>query len=114
VLFSKTGAKIVTCDYTVEHGLGRPQIIKAEDKYLLFYTRRKKDMKYHMGCAKSSDCILWTRIDDHIGITHSESGWDSEMVYFPSVLQKKGKTYLFYSGNGFGEKGFGFAELETW
>jgi hypothetical protein len=98
----------------VEHGLGRPQVIKHNNIYKMFYTRRTKDMKYWMGYAESTDGLNWLRKDDEIGIEHAKSGWDSEMVYFPNVVQYEEKFYLFYNGNNFGETGFGYAELETW
>lgn len=112
--YLEKGVRILQCDPKIEHGLGRPQIIKVGSDYYIFYTRRLKDMKYFMGCAKSSNCRDWTRIDNQIGISHSENGWDSEMVYFPSVLQAGDKIHLFYSGNDFGRSGFGFAELKSW
>ena len=33
------------------------------------------------------------------------------MIYFPSIVKVGDKTFLFYSGNSFGEAGFGVAEL---
>ncbi len=114
ITYARKGRCLVGCDPEVEHGLGRPQIIRNGDRYLVFYTRRMTSMRYHLGCAWSRDCRDWTRIDDQVGIAHSESGWDSEMVYFPSVLSSPDRTYLFYNGNDFGRTGFGFAELEAW
>lgn len=113
--FGRSGQLCVSCDQRVEHGLGRPQIVRIADGYLLFYTRRiVEDMKYWMGVSRSEDGINWERIDEEIGISHSRSGWDSEMLYFPSLIQTDEKTYLFYSGNEFGREGFGYAELISW
>jgi len=39
----------------------------------------------------------------------SDSGWDSEMVSYPSLLKHKNKMYMFYNGNGYGRTGFGVA-----
>ena len=107
---NKMGKKIIECDYNIEHGLGRPQIIEINNRYYIFYTRRMLNMKYHLGYAVSDDLIVWERKDD-LGIDHSKNGWDSEMVYFPSVIEVKNKIYLFYSGNNFGESGVGIAEI---
>lgn len=112
VNFQNQGHLILSCDHSVEHGLGRPQLIKHENNYYIFYTRRILNMKYHLGCAKSKDCITWERIDEKIGIEHSKDDFDSEMVYFPSFLQVNNRSYLFYSGNNFGLSGLGYAELE--
>ena len=112
ITYKDRGEKIIEYDKNFEHGLGRPQIVKLGSKYYIFYTRRTLDMKYFFGCAESNDCISWRRIDDRItGIAHSDNDWDSEMIYFPSVVSFGDKTYMFYSGNNFGETGFGFAEL---
>lgn len=93
-----------------EHGIGRPLIKKIGEKYRLFFCVRKLDMKYSMGYAESEDCINWTRADEKMDMHHSNEGWDSEMIYFPSVLEYGEKAYMFYSGNNYGEGGLGYAE----
>jgi len=111
--FEKKGRCIVPCNRAVEHGLGRPQIIIIEGLYYVFYTRRLYDYKYHMGVARSSDLMEWERIDDWLSsITYGLPGeFDSEMVYFPCVVDTGKKIYLFDSGNNYGGDGFGFARL---
>jgi len=112
--FEKKGRKIVSCDQSVEHGLGRPQIIKIRDKYFVFYTRRMIDMKYFIGCAESNDCINWRRNESVFSdMKHSENGFDSDMIYFPSVVYvpETDKFLLIYCGNEFGKTGIGYAEL---
>ena len=111
----KSGRKIVTCDLTIEHGLGRPQILKFGDYFYAFYTRRIiKGMRYFMGCSRSRDCINWERID-HVfdGIAFGAEGeFDHEMVYFPAVVKvSETKALLFYNGNYFGRDGMGVIEL---
>ena len=101
-------------DKSVEHGLGRPNVIRVGDEYKMFYTRRILNMKYTIGYAVSQDGINWKRKDDEIGIEHSQDGWDSEMVYFPCVLKVNEDYYMYYNGNNFGESGFGAARLLTW
>lgn len=115
IQMNRTGTKIITCDFSVEHGLGRPQIIRLGDHYYVFYTRRViKEMRYFLGCARSRDCVNWERVDEsfypvHFGAT---TEFDSEMIYFPAVIQvSKNKGYLFYSGNYFGRDGMGLMEI---
>lgn len=55
----------------------------------------------------------WVRQDDLVNLPLSESGFDSEMICYPNVIEHKGKLYMFYNGNGFGSTGFGYATLTT-
>lgn len=111
--FPKRGKCIVPCNHAVEHGLGRPQIVKIKNDYYVFYTRRLLNFRYHMGVATSKDLKTWVRIDEWLStIRFGEEGdFDNQMVYFPCVLNTGEKTYLFYSGNNFGRDGLGYAEL---
>lgn len=110
--FAEKGERIIGADHAVEHGLGRPQIIKLKDTYYVFYTRRMLDMKYYFGVTKSKDLIDWERVNHQIeGLAHSETGWDSEMIYFPSAVATDEKAFLFFCGNGFGLDGLGYAEI---
>ena len=110
--FPKTGKTIVKVDLNKEHGLGRPQIVKLLGKTMVFYTRRTLDFKYFIGCAiKKGD--VWVRYDDWLEtIKHGLPGeFDNQMVYFPAVIDTGNKIFLFYVGNGYGNDGFGYAEL---
>jgi hypothetical protein len=80
----------------------------------MFFASRTRSKGYRLRYAESTDGLNWTRKDDEIGIDVSESGWDFEMISYPSVVKYKNKVYLFYNGNNLGETGFGYAELEQW
>lgn len=94
----------------------RPTVIKEDGIYKMWFTFRGsfdyRDGKesYKIGYAESIDAINWNRLDEKSGIQLSESGWDSKMQTYPSVIKIKGKKYLFYNGNGFGKTGIGLAE----
>lgn len=112
---NKVGRKIVSCNLQVEHGLGRPQIIRLGDAYYAFYTRRIiENMRYFIGCARSTDGENWERID-HVfdDIAYGAPGdFDAEMIYFPAVVKVSDtRALLFYSGNYFGRDGMGVMEL---
>lgn len=94
-----------------EFSVGRPWVSRKGDSYEMFYSVRYRSKLYRLGYAKSQDGIEWDRLDEEIGIDVSLTGWDSEMICYPSVLTVKDKTYLFYNGNSNGETGFGYAEL---
>jgi len=97
-----------------EHALGRPYVIEDGGLHRMFYASRTRSKGYRLGYAESPDGINWTRKDDEVGIDVSASGWDSEMISYPSVVKYKDKIYLFYNGNNFGQTGFGYAVLEHW
>ena len=111
--FKNQGVKAISVDLSVEHGLGRPQIVKLFGDTYCFYTRRTLDFKYFIGVSKQKENKEWERIDDWLNtIEHGKPGeFDEEMIYFPSVLDTGKHVFLFYTGNGYGKDGIGFAEL---
>jgi hypothetical protein len=72
-------------------------------------------MRYFIGCARSTDCSYWERVDTvfdsvKFGLLGS---FDSEMIYFPAVIQVSDtNALLFYSGNYFGRDGIGVLDLK--
>jgi predicted GH43/DUF377 family glycosyl hydrolase len=97
-----------------EYRVGRPYVIKNNGLYKMFFGSGTKEEGYRLAYAESSDGISWTRKDSEVGIDVSESGWDSTMQAYPSVVQCAGKTYMFYNGNDYGREGFGYAVLKSW
>lgn len=95
-----------------EFSLGRPWVIREKNRYRMWYSVRYIDKLYRIGYAESADGLNWTRKDSEVGIDVSDSGWDSEMICYPSVIKVKDRTYMFYNGNRNGETGFGYALLE--
>jgi hypothetical protein len=96
-----------------EFALGRPFVIEDDGIHKMFYSRRTRSQGYRLGYAESVDGYTWVRKDEEVGIDVSESGWDSEMIAYPSVIKYKDRVYLFYNGNNLGETGFGYAILEN-
>jgi hypothetical protein len=72
---------------------------------------RNAERGYRIGFAWSEDLVTWHRDDELGALPVSAEGWDSEMVCYPSIVVDGDRTYMFYSGNGFGRVGFGYAEL---
>jgi hypothetical protein len=111
----------VCIDYdTFTEGISRPAVIQFDAKYLMFYSFRNNSeyrsnpvTGYRIGFATSTDGTQWIRRDKEIGISVSESGWDSEMMAYPYIVYYEGLYYMFYNGNGFGKSGFGFATAKT-
>lgn len=97
----------------VAQAFSRPIVLIDTNSYNMWYSYRSGDgTKYRIGYSKSIDGINWQRKHDEVGIGVSDSGWDSEMICYPFVVDHKGKRYMLYNGNGYGKTGFGIAILE--
>lgn len=93
-----------------DHVVTTPMVYKENGIYKMFYSWRGE--KYRLGYAESLDGQHFVRKDHMVGITVSETGWDSEMVEYPAVFTVKGKRYMIYCGNKYARYGFGLAVLE--
>ncbi len=112
----------ITCiaSQSPTEAIARPWVVRDKSGYRMWYCYRgsvgyRTDPResYRIGYAESGDGIRWQRKDEEAGIGVSASGWDSQMIEYPSVYQNEGTTHLLYNGNGFGESGIGHATLET-
>lgn len=97
----------------------RPSVIYEDGMYKMWYSRRSiidfrtsPSAQYRAGYAESDDGRTWVRKDEEVGIDISESGWDSEAIAYPYVIDGGDKYIMFYNGNGFGRTGFGYAEAQ--
>jgi hypothetical protein len=103
----------VCVDYlpgTDEYAFGRPCVLKRADSYSMWYSVRGH--RYAIGYAESEDGLTWTRRDEVGGLQPSATGWDSEMVEYPWILEHAGTRYMLYNGNGYGRTGVGLAAWE--
>lgn len=95
----------------------RPTVWYDEKQYhMLFSCRRGVEFRnpqrgYNIGYAFSHDGENWSRDDSKGGLYRSETGWDSEMISYPNVVNIDGRRLCFYCGNMMGRAGFGVAEL---
>jgi predicted GH43/DUF377 family glycosyl hydrolase len=98
--------------------IATPTVCKLAGKYHMWYAYRPgidesgKSGAYRIGYATSEDKKHWRRADDQISLTVSETGWDSQMICAPDILEVGSNLYLFYCGNAYGETGFGYARIE--
>lgn len=111
--WNKSGSVLLEVSRDDEIGFGRPFVIKEDEIYKMWYSIRTISMGYRLGYAESVDGLNWDRKDNEVGIDVSESGWDSKMVCFASIVDTAGKRFMFYNGNNYGETGFGVALLEN-
>lgn len=101
-------------DAPLDYAVGRPWVVARGKSYQMWFSIRSSNpkMPYRIGFARSTNCEDWERLDHLAGIQCSSTGWDSEMVCYPCIIQVSGKLYMFYNGNGHGMTGFGCAVLE--
>ena len=94
-----------------EYGLTAPNVWLEKGTYRVIYSIRSVSKGYRLGYGESHDGISFTRMDHKVGIDVSSEGWDSEMICFSNRIEYRGRTYLFYCGNMYGQGGLGYAEL---
>ena len=95
-----------------EFGIGRPWVVRDRDRFRMWYSIRSHSRPYRIGYAESADGIRWDRRDEQVGITASDTGWDSEMICYAAVIDVNGRRLMFHNGNSHGATGFGVAVLE--
>ncbi|MDM5147808.1 hypothetical protein NQX30_05430 [Candidatus Persebacteraceae bacterium Df01] len=99
-----------------ECGLARPWVIKHDEKYHMFFSRRTIQagrISYTgISHAISSDGENWERQSKDVIYPSQSTEWDSEMVCYSAVIRVKDKWLMFYNGNDNGKTGFGWAELQ--
>jgi hypothetical protein len=97
--------------------ISAPWVIKKDKSYHMWYSFRgsssREEKAYKIGYAHSEDNKTWIRRDKDVGITRSSSGWDSEMICYPSILEVRGVYFMFYSGNQVGKGGLGVAAISS-
>ncbi len=95
-----------------------PTVIKIDNIYHMWFCYRGTDdyrdgkSSYSIGYAWSKDLENWHREDGNSGIEKDGDGFDSKMMAYPCVVKVRDKYLMFYNGNGFGQSGFGYAELD--
>ena len=108
--WERKGVVCIDFEDESEYAIAHPSVIHEKGLYKMWYCYRGEN--YRVGYAESEDGLTWERKDEEVGIDVSESGWDSEMLAYPSVFDHKGQRYMLYNGNGYGRTGIGLAVLE--
>lgn len=116
-----------SADFTVdfsdpeEGGISRPSLIHHGGRYHMWYSRRDwRDYRtnpaaaYRLGYATSDDGDRWQRDDGRVAFSNppEPDEWDSVMQAYPAVIRVGDDLLCYYSGNGFGQGGIGYATLE--
>jgi hypothetical protein len=111
--WSRTGLA-VPYELGLAQAFSRPTTVLNDsgDFEMWFSFRSGAGEKYRIGYARSANGKNWMFDLKRAGIDVSSSGWDSEMIEYPFVLNHKGARYMLYNGNGYGKTGFGLAVLD--
>ncbi len=88
-----------------QEAVARPYILKEDGVFKMWYCYRIKYGNYTIGYAESVNAEDWELMPDKVGIELSDSGPDSLMMAYPCVFNHRGKKYMLYNGNNFGEEG---------
>lgn len=99
----------------------RATVLKDKDIFKMWFCYRgSNDFRdgsdsYRIGYAEAEIKTpeIWTRKDTKYNLDHQSDDYDNKMQAYPGVIHVNDKTYMFYSGNGFGEKGFCCAVLDN-
>lgn len=90
-----------------EHAISRPCVVRDGNRYRMWFAARGS--AYRLGYAESDDGLTWERDDREAGLEPSDTGWDSEMVCYPCVVERGNQQWMLYNGNGYGATGIGWA-----
>lgn len=91
--------------------VGGCDVIKIDNKYIMFYIGYQNVDTARICVAKSEDGINWSRIPNNPIISPSRNKWDSHAVYKPSVYfdKKRNIAYLWYNGRNNNIESIGMA-----
>lgn len=116
----ETSSKICIDSSYDGESFARPWVLKDEGIYKMWFSprgpigyREKEGQHYVLDYAESFDGENWERKPNKFNLKTSESGWDSEMLAYASVINDNGKYHMIYNGNYFGKTGFGYAVHES-
>lgn len=115
----KHGKDLIQDKLGVQECQACPDVTFRAGKYHMFFSYRDirnykgRQGGYRIGYAWSPDMVNWTRNDDLMDISLSDTGWDSEMINYAHVFELDNTTWMLYQGNGMGRTGFGLAKLES-
>ena len=114
ILWKPKGQKIPYIMGTAQV-FSRPTIwidTKRHIHHMWFSYRGAQNPHYRIGhafCENTSSENTWNLDLNGSTPTLSSSGWDSQMIAYPYVLQHHDKLYMLYNGNDYGKTGFGLA-----
>jgi predicted GH43/DUF377 family glycosyl hydrolase len=118
--WSRLGKNIISDKIGENEAQACGDIIFKNGRYHMFFCYRKAldfrnnpNNTYRIGYASSLDLIEWCRDDSQTeNLQPNRTGWDSDMIAYPNVVNDGEHCLMFYAGNGNGKSGFGAAEIK--
>lgn len=96
-----------------EYRIGRPKVYRlSSGDYFMYATKGTIGGEYSPSYFRSKDGVKWDRDDSEVGISLSSSGWDSETLCYPALIQNGESVLMIYNGNRMGFDGFGAASCK--
>lgn len=89
-----------------EYALGAPDLDSWGGNRMIYFTARGH--RYRLFACQEGKDGNWIRLPGHLNIPSGD--FDSDMQCYPRTLRFHDRTYLLYSGNGYGRAGIGYAE----
>jgi predicted GH43/DUF377 family glycosyl hydrolase len=95
-------------------GVAGPVVHQQDDgTFRMWYSAIGTRWGYYSICyAESDDGIHWRRgkqSGDNLQLAPTGSGWEQQMVEYPTVIREGDHLRMFYCGNGYGRSGIGTA-----
>jgi hypothetical protein len=110
--WDRRGDVAIDFAYDSEYAISVPRVFYRKGWEMLYsYRGGPFGATYRIGYAVSENGSCWDRRDTAVALQPSNSGWDSEMVCYPFVINYDGEYFVLYNGNGYGATGFGLARM---
>ncbi len=95
-------------------GVAGPVVHQQDDgTFRMWYSAIGTRWGYYSICyAESDDGIHWRRGEragENLQLTPTGTGWERQMVEYPTVIREGDHLRMFYCGNGYGRSGIGTA-----
>jgi hypothetical protein len=104
--WERPGKVVVDLMAPDEYALASPNLDVRDGDRVIHFTARGN--RYKLFASVQHPSGFWQRLPRPIEIARSD--FDSDMQCYPRSLNFRERTYLLYSGNGYGRGGIGFAE----
>lgn len=95
-------------------GVAGPVVhLESDGSFRMWYSAIGTRHGFYSICyAESDDGIHWRRgvePDDNLQLSPNGTGWEQQMVEYPTVIREGNHLRMFYCGNGYGRTGIGTA-----